>query len=81
MKIVRAKNNKNKLEMFDNRPFAIDVELIEKGFKVMFLDLRTGDEYECSYASRKLFDNEWKLCYNINDEKDISYEAINYYQE
>lgn len=42
MKIVRAKNNRNKLEIFDNRPFTIDVELMERGFKVEFLDLKTG---------------------------------------
>lgn len=81
MKIVRAKNNKNRLEIFDNRPFAIDVELMEKGFKVMFLDLRTGDKYECNYLTRELFDIQWKICYNINDEEDIDYGVINYYQE
>lgn len=81
MKIVRAKDNKNKLEVFDNRPFAIDVELLNKGFEVRFLDLRTGEKRRCTYGSRTLFDNEWKLCYNINDEEDIDYEVINYYQE
>lgn len=81
MKIVRAKNNKNKLEVFDNRPFAIEIELQQEGFKVEFLDLRTGQIITCYYADRKSFDNQWKLCYNINDEEDISYEVINYYQE
>ena len=81
MKIVRAKSNKNKLEAFDNRPFAIEIELQQEGFKVEFLDLRTGQIITCYYADRKSFDNQWKLCYNINDEEDISYEVINYYQE
>ena len=81
MKIVRAKNNKNKLEVFDNRPFAIEIELQQKGFKVKFLDLRTGQINICYYADRNSFDTQWKLCYNINDEEDISYEVINYYQK
>lgn len=81
MKIVRAKSNKNQLEVFDNRPFAIEIELQQEGFKVEFLDLRTGQIITCYYADRKSFDNQWKLCYNINDEEDISYEVINYYQE
>ena len=75
MKIVRAKSNKNKLEVFDNRPFAIEIELQQEGFKVEFLDLRTGQIITCYYADRKSFDNQWKLCYNINDEEDISYEV------
>ena len=81
MKIVRAKSNKNKLEVFDNRPFAIEIELQQRGFKVEFLDLRTGQISICYYADRKIFDTQWKLCYDINDEEDISYEVINYYQE
>lgn len=81
MKIVRAKNNNNKLEVFDNRPFAIEIELQQEGFQVEFLDLRTGQRNICYYADRELFDDQWKLCYNINDEEDVSYEAINYYQE
>lgn len=81
MKIVRAKSNKNKLEVFDNRPFAIEIELQQEGFKVEFLDLRTGQIITCYYADRKSFDDQWKLCYNINDEEDTSYEIINYYWE
>ena len=81
MKIVRAKSNKNKLEVFDNRPFAIEIELQQEGFKVEFLDLRTGQIITCYYADRKSFDDQWKLCCNINDEEDKSYEIINYYWE
>lgn len=82
MKIVRAKSNKNKLEVFDNRSFAIEIELQQKGFKVEFLDLRIGQISICYYADRNLFDSyQWKLCYNIDDEEDISYEVMNYYQE
>lgn len=81
MKIVRAKSNKNKLEVFDNRPFAIEIELQQRGFKVEFLDLRTGQISICYYADRDSFDSQWELYYNINDEEDIFYKAINYYQE
>ena len=80
MKIVRAKSNKNKLEIFDNRPFAIDVELLEEGFEVCFLDLWTGEKRVCSYIRRELFDAEWELCDNINEEAAF-YKIINYYQE
>ena len=80
MKIVRAKSNRNKLEVFDNRPFAIEIELQQRGFKVEFLDLETGEKRVCKYESRRAFDLEWKLCYNIND-VGVSYREINYYQE
>lgn len=75
MKIVRAKSNKNKLEVFDNRPFVIEIELQQKGFKVKFLDLKIGQTSICYYASRKLFDSQWELCYNINDKEDIFYKV------
>lgn len=81
MKIVRAKNNKNKLEIFDNRPFSIDIEFMKKGFRVNFLDLREGKEYTALYYNREMFDEEWELCYNISKDEDISYEENNYYQE
>lgn len=80
MIIVRAKSNKNKLEVFDNRPFAIEVELQQKGFKVEFLDLTTGEKKVCKYGSRRAFDLEWELCYDINN-VGVSYKEINYYQE
>lgn len=80
MKIVRAKSNNNKLEVFDNRPFTIEIELLDKGFEVCFLDLETGEKKICTYGSRRAFDLEWKLCYNIND-VGVSYKEINYYQE
>ena len=72
MRIVRAKGYKNKLEVFDNRPFSIDVELQKEGFKVMFFDLKNGEMSICYYATRELFDKEWRLCENINEE-DIFY--------
>lgn len=80
MKIVRARDNKNKLEVFDNRPFAIDVELLKEGFEVQFLDLKTGEKRNCYYMRRLEFDKEWELCENINEE-DVNYEVINYYEE
>lgn len=80
MKIVRAKNNKNKMKIFDNRPFAIDVELMKRGFKVDFFDLRSGEERTCYYNSRTAFDAEWELCGNVDGE-DVIYDVINYYQE
>ena len=80
MKIVRAKSNKNKLEVFDNRPFVIQVELLDKGFEVCFLDLETGEKRMCKYGSRRAFDLEWELCYDI-DYVGVSYKEINYYEE
>ncbi len=81
MQLVRAKNNRNKLEVFDNRLFAIDVELMKSGFRVFFKDLKTGKKHTAAYSSRELFDEEWNLCEDGEDYKDEYYEIINYYQE
>lgn len=82
MQLVRAKNNKNKLEVFDNRLFAIEIELMRSGFKVLFEDLKMRKKYVAAYANRELFDKEWELCEEIsNNEESVFYEVINYYQE
>jgi len=54
--------------------------LLDKGFEVCFLDLETGEKRMCKYGSRRAFDFEWKLCYDIND-VGVSYKEIDYYQE
>lgn len=66
--IVRARDNNNKLEAFDDRPFAVDAEMISVGMKINFLDLETGERNYCVYASREQFDKEWKICHNIRKE-------------
>lgn len=72
MKIFRAKHKQNKLQVEDNRPFAIDkVELLEKGFTVFFTDLTTGQQHALGYASRELFDNEWEFCKGIKYKKEV----------
>lgn len=81
MKIVRAKNNKNKLEVFDNRSFTIDVELMRSGFKVNFMDLSNGEQRFAVYMDRKAFDEEWELCYNVDNREVINYGIINGYME
>ena len=54
--------------------------MLDKGFEVCFLDLETGEKRMCKYGSRRAFDLEWKLCYDIND-VEVSYKEIDYYQE
>lgn len=81
MKIVRARNNENKLEVFDNRPFVIEVELQKKGFRVDFMDLRSGVHKVIVYMDRESFDKEWELHSGIDSEEDISYTIINRYGE
>lgn len=81
MKIVRAKNNKNRLQVFDNRPFVINVELMRSGFKVDFMDLDSGEQRFAIYKNREVFDEEWELCYGVKNREDVSYNIINYYQE
>ena len=73
MKIVRARTVDNKLEVNDNRPFAIDVELMDVGFKVKFLDLMSGEEKIAAYADRLGFDKEWRLYNGVGIEGWVVY--------
>lgn len=81
MILVKAKDNKNKLEVFDNRPFGIDVHPVgEEGFMIYFRDLGNGEKREAVYRNMEEFYKEWEICRSINYPR-IEYEVINNYQE
>lgn len=81
IEIVRAKNNKNRLEVMDNRPFAIESEYCIKGILVSFYDI-FGEMRKKTLWYREVmdFNKEWEfidsLHYQIR-----SFDLINYYQE
>ena len=84
MKLVRARSNKNQVEVMDNRPFVIEeIELYSNGFRVVLLDIYKNSEFrkiELWYGKRKWFDEEWELIDDINYQI-RSFDLINYYQE
>lgn len=87
MRLVRAKNKKNKAEVIDNRPFMIeDIELYGNGFRIVLLDIyamNSDSEFEkieLWYRKREWFDEEWELINSI-DYSICSFDLINYYQE
>lgn len=70
MRLVQARSGFNKLEVFDNRVFAIErVELLPRGFKVCLFDLEEGKGYEVSYADRISFDVDWEFCENVKGDR------------
>lgn len=81
IEIVRAKNNENRLEVMDNRPFAIEGEYCVDGILVSFYDI-FGKMRKKTLWYREIMDfkKEWEfidsLQYQIR-----SFDLINYYQE
>ena len=81
IEIVRAKNNENRLEVMDNRPFVIESECCEKGILVSFYDI-FGEMKKKTLWYREIMDfkKEWEFIdsfhYQIR-----SFDLINYYQE
>lgn len=66
--IVRARDASNKLEVLDNRPFAIEIRLLDKGFICDFIDLEHGlQKSSAFYQNRKYFEEEWELFDDIGD--------------
>lgn len=83
MRLVRAKNNENQIEVRDNRPFMIDdIELYGNGFRIVLLDIYAidGRKTELWYGKREWFDEEWELIDNI-DYPVRYFDLMNYYQE
>ena len=65
IKLVRARGLRNKLEVIDNRPFAVDFEFLGTGFAVNFLDLTNGRIETAAYLHRDEFDSEWEVINTI----------------
>ena len=79
MYFVRARNNKNKMQIFDNRLLAIDIKIMKDGIMKVIFDLGEGELYECNYIDYNSFNNQWEF-YNGEREYEF-YDIINYYQE
>ena len=65
IRLVRARGLRNKLEVIDNRPFAVDFEFLGTGFAVNFLDLTNGHIETAAYLHRNEFDSEWEVINTI----------------
>lgn len=82
VEIVRAKNNKNKLGVMDNRPFVIEVDVCRDGVLVSFYDILGEIRKKKILKYREIvnFTEEWEFIDSLN--YSIKYfDLINYYQE
>lgn len=79
---VRARSASNKMEVFDNRAFAIEVKLEPTGgFKAYFIDLLGEREARTLfYKDRRTFDEEWEIV-DMKYEILRKYDVKNYYME
>lgn len=82
IEIVRAKNNENRLEVMDNRPFAIEVEYCGRGILVSFYDIFGEIRKKKTLWYREIvgFKKEWEFIDSLNYQI-RSFDLINYYQE
>ena len=83
MTILRAKNNKNKLEVFDNRPFIVEqVEILTNGgLSLAVGDLENGYITTVVYAETADILKEWDISNKIGNVKRVEYEEINGYAD
>jgi len=81
IEIVRAKNNENRLEVMDNRPFVIESEYCEDGILVSFYDIFGGMRKKTLWYKEIMdFKKEWEFINNFPYQM-CSFDLINYYQE
>ena len=82
IEIVRAKNNENRLEVMDNRPFVIEIDYGEKGVLVSFYDIfgKIRKKKTLWYREIADFTKEWDFIDSLNYQI-RSFDLINYYQE
>lgn len=82
VEIVRAKNNKNRLEVMDNRPFVIEIDYNEYGVLISFYDIFGKIRKKKTVWYREIVDftEEWELIDSLNYQI-RSFDLINYYQE
>lgn len=80
MNIVYAKNSRNKLEVMDTRPLAIDrIKLEYEGFIVYFVDLKEGHSFAAHYKNREEFNEEWELAAFVYDEPIVKFKDAGRY--
>ena len=82
IEIVRAKNNENRLEMMDNRPFVIEIDYNADGVLVSFYDIFGKIRKKKTVWYREIVDftEEWEFIDSLNYQI-RSFDLINYYQE
>ena len=82
IEIVRAKNNENRLEVMDNRPFIIEMDYCGNGILVNFYDIfgETRKKKTLWYREIADFTKEWEFIDSFNYQI-RSFDLINYYQE
>lgn len=83
IEIVRAKNNENKLEVMDNRPFVIEMDYDgDRKILVNFYDIfgKTRKKKTLWYRKMADFTKEWEFIDSLNYQI-RSFDLINYYQE
>ena len=80
IKFCRAIDNKNKLEVMDNRPFVIEINIGVRGVIVSFFDIfgeiRKGKTLW--YEDMMSLKEEWEFIDNI-DYPHFGFNVINYY--
>lgn len=83
MTILRARDNKNKLAVFDNRPFIVEwVEILINGsLSLVIGDLENGDIATVVYAETADILREWDISNEIGNVKRVEYEKINGYAD
>lgn len=82
IEIVRAKNNENRLEVMDNRPFVIEIDSCADGVLVSFYDIFGKIRKKKTLWYKKITDltKEWEFIESLNYQI-RSFDLINYYQE
>lgn len=82
IEIVRAKNNENRLEVMDNRPFVIEIDYCADGVLVSFYDIFGKIRKKKTLWYREIVDftEEWEFIDSLNYQI-RSFDLINYYQE
>ena len=83
MQFIQAKTAFNKLEVIDNRPFAIEkVRLLKKGFVVNVEDLYGDIKGDIYYKNREEFDKEWDIAETLDEMKNyVCFGMNDRYQE
>lgn len=82
IEIVRAKNNENRLEVMDNRPFIIEMDYGGSEILVNFYDIfgETRKKKTLWYREIADFTEEWEFINSLHYQI-RSFDLINYYQE
>ena len=65
--LVRARSIDNKLEVCDDRPFVVELQLHSVTLRCTFNDLISGQERVCVYWDTEEFKKEWEIIQGLGD--------------